>query len=51
LVEKESCNYWITILGGLILGYSFLWSDLVSYLLEILFGYIIDIIINKNPQT
>lgn len=40
-----------TTLGGLILGYGFLWSDLVSYLLGILVGYIIDIMVNKNPQT
>ena len=32
-----------TTLGGLVLGYGFLWSDLVAYLLGILLGYIIDV--------
>ena len=36
-----------TTLGGLILGYGFLWSDLVAYLLGIGFGIIIDLIIEK----
>lgn len=40
-------NNWIdairkTTLGGLVLGYGFLWSDLAAYLLGILLGYIID---------
>lgn len=46
-------NSWIdairkTTLGGLILGYGFLYSDLASYLLGIILGYIIDIIINRK---
>lgn len=32
-----------TTLGGLILGYVFLWSDLIAYLFGILLGYFIDI--------
>jgi glycopeptide antibiotics resistance protein len=36
-----------TTLGGLILGYGFLWSDLAAYLLGIGFGIIIDRIIEK----
>ena len=32
-----------TTLGGLVLGYGFLWSDLIAYLLGILLGYIIDV--------
>jgi hypothetical protein len=31
-----------TTLGGLILGYGFLWSDLAAYLLGIMAGTIID---------
>jgi hypothetical protein len=31
-----------TTLGGLILGYGFLWRDLVAYLLGIGFGIVID---------
>jgi glycopeptide antibiotics resistance protein len=31
-----------TTLGGLILGYGFLWSDLAAYLLGIGFGIVID---------
>jgi hypothetical protein len=34
-----------TTLGGLVLGYGFLWSDLIAYLLGILLGYIIDVMI------
>lgn len=38
-----------TTLGGLILGYGFLWSDLIAYLLGIGFGAAIDIFIcNKG---
>ncbi len=37
-----------TAIGGLILGYGFLYSDLASYLLGIILGYIIDIIINRK---
>jgi hypothetical protein len=36
-----------TTLGGLILGYGFLWSDLAAYLVGIGFGIIIDLIIQK----
>ena len=36
-----------TTLGGLILGYGFLWSDLVAYSLGIVVGIIVDIIISK----
>lgn len=31
-----------TRLGGLVLGYGFLWNDIVSYTLGVLFGFIID---------
>lgn len=37
-----------TTLGGLILGFGFLWSDLVCYTIGIIIGIIIDIIINKT---
>lgn len=37
-----------TTLGGLILGFGFLWSDLVCYTIGILIGIVIDIIINKT---
>lgn len=36
-----------TTLGGLILGYGFLWSDLIAYLLGIVVGIIIDKFIKK----
>lgn len=36
-----------TTLGGLILGFGFLWSDLVCYTIGIIIGIIIDIMINK----
>lgn len=36
-----------TVLGGLILGFGFLWSDLVCYTIGIIIGIIIDIMINK----
>lgn len=46
-------NNWIdmirrTTLGGLILGYGFLWSDLAAYLLGICFGIIIDKITERS---
>ena len=37
-----------TTLGGLILGFGFLWSDLVCYTIGIVIGMVIDIIINKT---
>ena len=37
-----------TVLGGLILGVGFLWSDLVCYTIGIIIGIIIDIMINKT---
>ncbi|PRR81615.1 DUF2809 domain-containing protein [Clostridium vincentii] len=37
-----------TTLGGLILGYGFLWSDLVAYSMGIGIGVIIDLIISKS---
>ena len=40
-----------TTLGGLILGYGFLWSDLVAYLIGIVFGITIDIIIDKYSKN
>jgi len=40
-----------TTLGGLVLGYGFLWSDLAAYMLGIGFGIIIDIIIKKYKAT
>jgi uncharacterized membrane protein len=36
-----------TTLGGLILGYGFLWSDLVAYSMGIVVGIIVDVIISK----
>lgn len=39
-----------TTLGGLILGYGFLWSDLVAYSLGIVVGVIVDVIISKIKQ-
>ena len=39
-----------TTLGGLILGFGFLWSDLVCYTIGIIIG-IIDIMINKKGET
>lgn len=36
-----------TILGGLILGFGFLWSDLICYTIGIIFGVIIDKFINN----
>lgn len=37
-----------TTLGSLILGFGFLWSDLVCYTIGILIGIVIDVIINKT---
>lgn len=37
-----------TTLGGLILGFGFLWRDLVCYTIGIIIGIIIDIMININ---
>lgn len=37
-----------TTLGGLILGFGFLWSDLLCYIIGILIGIVIDIMINKT---
>ena len=39
-----------TTLGGLILGYGFLWSDLVAYSMGIGIGLIIDLIISKRAN-
>lgn len=39
-----------TTLGGLVLGFGFLWSDLVCYTVGIIIGAIIDIIINKKKR-
>lgn len=39
-----------TTLGGLILGYGFLWSDLVAYSMGIGIGLIIDLIISKRTN-
>lgn len=36
-----------TTLGGLVLGYGFLWSDLIAYLLGIICGIIVDKFIKK----
>lgn len=36
-----------TTLGGLILGFGFLWSDLVCYTIGIIIGIVMDIMINK----
>jgi len=36
-----------TTLGGLILGYGFLWSDLVAYSMGIMVGLLIDLLIIK----
>lgn len=40
----------VTTLGGLVLGFGFLWSDLVCYTVGIIIGAIIDIIINKKKR-
>jgi uncharacterized membrane protein (GlpM family) len=40
-----------TTLGGLVLGYGFLWSDLAAYLLGILIGYIIDVNIQGTKRA
>ena len=37
-----------TTLGGLVLGFGFLWSDLICYTIGVIIGSIIDIIISKN---
>lgn len=37
-----------TTLGGLVLGYGFLWEDLVSYFIGILIGVILDRILINN---
>ena len=37
-----------TVLGGLILGFGFLWSDLVCCTIGVIIGIIIDIMINKT---
>ncbi|MGD9569102.1 MAG: DUF2809 domain-containing protein [Sedimentibacter sp.] len=37
-----------TTLGGLVLGYGFLWSDLVSYILGISLGYFVDTSISRK---
>jgi len=38
-------------IGGLILGYGFLWSDIVSYTFGGLFGYFLEkIILNENRK-
>lgn len=39
-----------TTLGGLVLGYGFLWSDLAAYLLGIGFGILIDLI-NRRKEN
>lgn len=39
-----------TTLGGLVLGYGFLWSDLAAYLLGILLGYVIDVKIRGTKR-
>ena len=39
-----------TTLGGLILGYGFLWSDLLAYSMGIGIGLIIDLIISKRTN-
>lgn len=40
-----------TTLGGLVLGFGFLWGDLICYTLGIIIGVIIDTIINKKFRT
>lgn len=37
-----------TTLGGLVLGYGFLWEDLISYFIGIVIGVMIDRILNLN---
>ena len=37
-----------TTLGGLVLGYGFLWEDLVSYFIGILIGVILDRVLINN---
>ena len=39
-----------TTLGGLILGFGFLWSDLISYTIGIIIGIIIEKLLNKKRR-
>ncbi len=39
-----------TTLGGLVLGFGFLWTDIVAYTLGIGFGVLVELIIRKNIQ-
>lgn len=41
-------NIRATTLGGLVLGYGFLWSDIVAYLIGIGLGYFLEIILLKS---
>jgi hypothetical protein len=38
-------------LGGLILGFGFLWSDLVCYGIGILFGYSIEVFLSRKDRN
>ena len=40
-----------TTLGGLILGFGFLWSDILAYSIGVLFGFLIDSLIRNFSNT
>ncbi|MES5955380.1 DUF2809 domain-containing protein [Bacillus fungorum] len=39
-----------TTLGGLVLGYGFLWSDIVAYTIGVGVGFLFEIILRKNKR-
>lgn len=39
-----------TKIGGLVLGFGFLWSDLVCYTLGVMFGFLVDLYLNKKKK-
>lgn len=43
-------NIRTTTIGGLVLGYGFLWSDLVSYIIGIGLGFFIENIMSKDVE-
>jgi glycopeptide antibiotics resistance protein len=40
-----------TFLGGLILGFGFLWSDIICYTLGVLLGFVIDVWLYKSIES
>lgn len=40
-----------TTLGGLVLGFGFLWSDLICYSIGVGIGFVMDMIINKRRES